>query len=284
MNFIEKLKKYILQNNDFNIVNINGSYADEKKKNRYDEFSDIDLFVVTEKKDYYLKNPEWLNFYDKKFIYFNDPISFGIGTELRVAFADGLLVDIAIVNKSEFLLLKENSIFNDKIVSRGTICLKNDFIQEKALYNNKKNCAIDYSKPTPYELNRKIDEFWIDIANIYKYISRNDMFSAKYAFDRRITKLLIYVLELYTKMISPDTDTMFNGRNINKWLDINNMNVLLKINSNTDKRKMLQCIDLAIDLFNNIMDQVFSYYGFDKDNRNSVIFEIANKRRKIDNE
>lgn len=50
MNFIEKLKKYILQNNDFNIVNINGSYADEKKKNRYDEFSDIDLFVVTEKK------------------------------------------------------------------------------------------------------------------------------------------------------------------------------------------------------------------------------------------
>lgn len=32
MNFIEKLKKYILQNNDFNIVNINGSYADEKKK------------------------------------------------------------------------------------------------------------------------------------------------------------------------------------------------------------------------------------------------------------
>lgn len=284
MEFIEKLKKYILQNNDFNIVNINGSYADEKKKNRYDEFSDIDLFVVTEKKDYYLKNPMWLNFYGRKFIYFNDPISFGIGTELRVAFDDGLLVDIAIVSKSEFLLLKENSIFNDKIVSRGTICLKNDFIQEKEFCDNKKSCISNYSKPTAYELNRKIDEFWIDIANIYKYISRGDMFSAKYAFDRRIIKLLIYVLELYTKMIAPDTDTMFNGRNINKWLDINNMNALFKINSSMNKRKMLECVDLAVDLFNSVMDQIFSYYGIDKDDRDLVISEITNKRRKIDNE
>ena len=273
MKFIIELKKYIKQNNDFNIVNINGSYVEKKKKKRYDEFSDIDLFIVTENKDYYLNNPEWLKFYNSDFIYFNDPISFGIGMELRVAFADGLLVDIAIVNKSELIALRKNYIFNSKIAGRGTICLKNN-LNEENYFDTSMN---DTTRITSYELNRKLDEFWIDIANIYKYIARNDMFSAKYAFDRRITKLLIYALEQYTKVTKPGTDTMFNGRNINKWLDSQNMEYLSKINSSMEKKKMYKCINLAIDLFCNTMNQLFSYYNLKQDNRNLVVDKIMKK-------
>lgn len=274
MDFISKFKEYIKKNSDFEIVNINGSYADTKSKKRYDKFSDLDLFIITKDKIKYLEHPEWLNFYGKEFIYFNDPISLGIGTELRVAFDDGLLADIAIVDNEEYSLLRQNDIFKEKIEGRGTLCLKNIY----GTSQKTKNVQKSNNKITAYELNRKVDEFWIDISNIYKYLSRDDVFSAKYAFDRRIMKLLIYVLEKYTIMINPNIDVMFNGRNMKKWLDSVNMQKISEINSSMKQDDMLKCIDLAIDLFNDITCKIFEHYKFEADNRIKIINSIKEKR------
>lgn len=276
MNFVEKLKEYVMSNDDFEIVNIAGSMADKKRKDRQDKFSDIDLFIITEKKENYLKNVEWLKFFDEKFIYFNDPISMGIGTELRVAYESGLLVDIAIVNNEEFNLLKENSIFCKKILDRGIINIK----------NSKKTNFLKY-KPivkeivSEYTLNRKIDEFWIDIVNIYKYIKRDDLFSAKYAFDRRITKLLIFTLEEYAKIINNNVDTLFNGRYMNIWLDEKSIESMYKINSSTNIQQMIDAIYLAIKLFEEKMKEIFEYYNYKQDGEKENI--ILNIKEKINN-
>ena len=168
MMFLEKFKDYAKKNNDFIIVNIGGSLADKNNKDRYDELSDIDIFIVTENKDYYLNNVKWLDFFNKKFIYFHDPISMGVGTELRVAFESGLLVDMAIVDSDEFKLLKSNKVFCEKILNRGIINIKNLVREEE---DNTLSLFKENSIPLEYELNRKIDEFWIDMANIYKYLS-----------------------------------------------------------------------------------------------------------------
>lgn len=273
MNFIEKLKEYVTNNDDFEIVNIAGSIADQKRNNRKDEFSDIDLFIITEKKDYYLKNVEWLNFFDEKFIYFNDPISMGVGIELRIAYESGLLVDMAIINNREFNLLKQNSTFCEKILDRGMINIKNskniDFLKHEPITKEKISESI---------LNRKIDEFWIDIANIYKYLKRGDFFSAKYAFDRRITKLLIFTMEEYAKTIKSNIDVMFNGRYMDSWLDENSLKLIYKINSSTDINQMLNCIDLSIDLFEDRMKKIFDYYGYKKETTKEKIILVIKER------
>lgn len=273
MKFIEKLKEYVLKNDDFDVVNIGGSFADKKRENRADTFSDVDLFIITEKKDYYLHNPKWLDFFDEKFIYFNDPISMGVGTELRVAFESGLLADIAIVNNEEFDQLKNNQIFCEKILDRGMINIKNTKGENYFKYK-----SIEKQKISEKALNRKINEFWIDIANIYKYIKRNDLFSAKYAFDRRITKLLIYTMEEYTKTLNNNIDVMFNGRNMSSWLDEESLKLIYEINSSIKEEEMLKSIELAINLFENRMKKIFKYYGFEEPQENNIIITIIKEK------
>lgn len=273
MEFIEKLKDYIKKNDDFDTVNIAGSFSDKKNKNRYDEFSDIDLFIVTEKKDYYLSNKDWLSFYGKKFIYFNDPISLGTGMELRVAFDDGLLADIAIVNDLEFRKLKENKIFCEKIIDRGFTTLKNNYDEHYFEHKKYKEEVV-----TQYEWNRTIDEFWIDICNIYKYFARKDYFSAKYAFDRRILKILIYTLEEYTKIKDIKQDVYFNGRYMKKWLDKESFEEINNIDSSIEPNKMVLSIQLAIKMFEEKTKKIFDYYGYSNDiERDSLIRNIKEK-------
>lgn len=273
MKFIDKLKEYVMKNDDFEVVNIGGSFADKKRENRADELSDVDLFIITEKKDYYLQNPKWLEFFDEKFIYFNDPISMGVGTELRIAFESGLLADIAIVNNEEFEQLKNNQIFCEKILDRGMINIKNTKGENYFKYK-----SIEKQKISEKALNRKINEFWIDIANIYKYIKRNDLFSAKYAFDRRITKLVIYTMEEYTKTLNNNIDVMFNGRNMSSWLDEESLKLIYEINSSIKEEEMLKSIDLAINLFENRMKKIFKYYGFEEEQENNIIIPIIKEK------
>ena len=198
----------------------------------------------------------------------------GIGTELRVAFESGLLVDMAIVDSDEFKLLKSNKVFCEKILNRGTINIKNLERKEEHNYYLVKENSI----PLEYELNRKIDEFWIDMANIYKYLSRNDIFSAKYAFDRRITKILIYILEEYSKTINPSIDVMFNGRYMDRWLDDQSIKQIYNINSSTNKSKMLNCIQSAIELFEDRINKIFKYYGYNIENDKNIIINFIKNR------
>ena len=277
MEFLESFKEYSLANDEFNVVNIAGSFADNINKERFDSFSDVDLFIVTENKDYYLKTVKWLSFYDKDLIFFNDPISMGVGNELRIGFSDGIFSDIAIVNNEEFCKLKENEIFCKKIIDRGFKTIKNDYGDNYLLHKKFKENSI-----SEYELNRLADEYWIDIANICKYMSRNDFFSAKFAFDRRITKIIIKVVEIYMKSRNNLVDTMFNGRRMDTWVDKEILEEIYKIESSFDKDKMINTIIMANNFFQKMMENIFNFYNYKQDlNRKNVIKIIQERIDKL---
>lgn len=152
--FIKKLNEYLLQDDNIDACLLMGSITD-LNSGRYDEYSDVDLFLITEKKDDYLNNCKWLEFYRRVSLYFKDPISLGIGTELRVCFDNELLSDIAIVNYDEFLKLMNNQIFETKIIGRGYKVLKSKYPEEMYQVKEINN---DY-KLDSYSLNRLRDEF-----------------------------------------------------------------------------------------------------------------------------
>jgi len=213
MNFLDDFAKAVKQLPDIKLALVLGSFADSKNCNRFDEFSDIDLFIICDNPSKYLQSPSWLSFYNEVACYFNDPISMGIGTELRVVFANRQLADIAIVTESDFIKLKRNKIFSERILARGYKIIKNTL-------NSSILKAVVFKEDihnTSY-IHRKFDEFSIDLAVIYKYFKRKDYFSAYYAFNRRIIKLLIWSLEEQAKLKGID-DIYFNGRYMSKWLD-----------------------------------------------------------------
>ena len=274
MDFLKKFEEYALKNDEFNIVSISGSFADKKNNKRFDSFSDVDLFIVTENQEYYLKNPKWLDFYDKDLLlFFNDPISMGVGQELRVGFSDGLLSDIAIVNNKEFCKLKKNKIFCEKIIDRGFKTIKNNYGNKYLIHKKFKDEPI-----SEYELNRLVDEYWIDISNICKHLARNDCFSAKYAFDRRITKIIIKIVEIYMKNKDNSIDTMFNGRKMDSWIDNNILEEIYKIESSFNKNRMLKTILRSNEFFQTITNKIFNYYGYKQDTNKKIIIKIIKER------
>lgn len=274
--FIKKLKEYINTNNDIEACLLMGSYVDNKHK-RYDELSDVDLFIITEKTEYYLNNPKWLEFYKKVSLYFKDPISLGIGTELRVCFEDELLSDIAIVNYNEFQKLMNNKIFCTKIIGRGFKILKSNYNNE--IYNSNNTFINTSSNITKDSLNRLRDEFIIDIYNILKYFYRNDYFTAFYAFERRISKIIIYILE-ESYRFNGTYDVMFNGRYMEKWLEEDDYNYIEKIFLNINKDSFLDSIIMSIDLFENKISYIANHLSIELEKKEEDIRKI---KRKVEN-
>lgn len=274
--FIKKLNEYLVNDDSIDACLLMGSITDNRQK-RCDEFSDVDLFVITEKKDWYLNNCKWLEFYRKVSLFFQDPISLGIGTELRVCFDNELLSDIAIVNYEEFTNLMNNEIFKTKIIGRGFRILKSKYSNEiykcdNSLYDNKNILNSN-------NLNRLRDEFYIDIYNVLKYYYRKDYFTAFYAFERRISKIIIYILEESYKLDGVN-DVMFNGRYMKKWLNEEDYKYIENIFLNINKNNFLNCIMKAIDLFEQKCNYISKSKMFELENKRDSIQKI---RRKVEN-
>ena len=274
--FIEKLDRYVKENDEINACLIMGSITDEKQK-RCDKFSDVDLLIISENKNYYLNNYEWLQFYRKVALHFNDPISLGIGTELRVCFDNELLSDIAIVDYDEFKKPMNNEIFCTKIIGRGFNIIKSDYPND--IYK------VDYSKIQPSNitedfLNRLTDEFIIDVYNVLKYYKRSDYFTAFYAFERRISKILILLLEESYKLDSTK-DVIFNGRYMKKWLSETDYQYVEQIFLNINCDSFMNSVKLAIELFELKISYLANFNNFTLENKMDSFEKI---KRKMDNE
>lgn len=274
--FIKRLNEYLIRDNNIDACLLMGSITDNNQK-RCDEYSDVDLFIISEKKDFYLNNYKWLEFYRKVSLFFRDPISLGIGTELRVCFDDELLSDIAIVNYEEFTRLMNNEIFKTKIIGRGFKILKSNYpIEiykgENVVYDNK--CVLNSDR-----LNRLRDEFFIDIYNVLKYYYRKDYFTSFYAFERRISKIIIFVLEESYKL-NGTNDVMFNGRYMKKWLSEEDYKYIESIFLNINKENFLNCIINAIDLFEEKCDYISKSLKINLEDKEDSILKV---KRKVEN-
>ena len=272
--FIKKLYNYVNTNLDIDACLLMGSYADKRKK-RCDEYSDIDLFVITEKNIEYLNNYKWLEFYKKVSLHFLDPISLGIGMELRVCFEDELLADVAIVNLKEFEILMNNEIFRTKIIGRGFEIIKSNYPQ--SIYQTSDSVVTKKCTITAESLNRLRDEFIIDIYNVLKYFYRGDYFTSFYAFERRISKIIVYILEESYKLCSIDKDVMFNGRYMEKWLTSEDYEYVRKIFLDINKDNFLDSIRNSILLFENKCQMIANKLNIELENKDNSIEKIKRK-------
>ena len=275
--FIKKLYDYVNMNVDIDVCLLMGSHADKRQK-RCDEYSDIDLFIITEKNVEYLKNYKWMEFYKKVSLHFLDPISLGIGMELRVCFEDELLADVAIVNFKEFESLMNNEIFRTKIIGRGFEIVKSNYPQ--SIYQTSNLVVGNKCTITEESLNRLRDEFIIDIYNILKYFYRGDYFTSFYAFERRISKIIVYILEESYKLYNIDKDVMFNGRYMEKWLTSEDYEYVRKIFLDINKDNFLESIRNSIILFENKCQLIANKLNISLENKENSIEKV---KRKINN-
>lgn len=239
---IEKIKQWATKNDDIVYALIAGSHGRSEKQS--DEYSDIDIIMVSEKAAHYQNTSDWIAEIGESVLYFEDRVSGGIPTK-RVYFPNGVGMDIFFVSKKtvarayRFARAKENkkilfrlippsvkrklerymNLFS-YLIYRGYLSLvdKGNYAQKVACLER----VFKYKKESNFRLNEAgviANKFWYKALHVAVKLHRRELFTAKVDASDTIS-LLLTLIEMHTKVKKgKDFETWHRGRYIEEWAD-----------------------------------------------------------------
>jgi aminoglycoside 6-adenylyltransferase len=216
-----------------------------------DEWSDLDLVVLVNDPNIYIKDTEWVKNIGNSKIIFLEKTAIGDEKELRVIFDGGLDVDFAIVSVEK---LRERLNVLGIVAYRGIKILVDKIgISEEI---NFKNTKVTHKPPSYFEFSNSVKDFWYHSVWTTKKLLRGELWTAKICCDIHMKWNLLRMIEWY--MLSKngwDYDVWHNGRFLEKWAE----------------PKIIECLKRA-----------YAYY--DKDDIKRALLETMNLYRWISTE
>ncbi len=219
----EKIKQNLIQlardREDIYAVIEFGSQARTKQK--ADDYSDLDIMIITSKPDYYIGQDEWLEHIGETRISFVEP-TFAGGRERRILFSGNLDVDYVMLTKEQCSSIFEDH-FIDVIVSRG-YCILYDSIELSERFDAIKSYGeqekTKMSRMTEAEFTNRINDFWFHIVWASKKLRRGELWSAKMCIDAYLKNHLLSMMEFYHISIhGAEYDVWHDGRFLDQWAD-----------------------------------------------------------------
>jgi aminoglycoside 6-adenylyltransferase len=284
---IEKIDKEIsslIENNDDikAIVSL-GSYS----QGAMDEFSDIDLYVLTKDVGKYLdktKN-DWVKPFGKilsRIAFFDKKL--GVGKN-KIILSDGLMFDLTIVDISKlkffrlFFFLKRKNLlkllpnFLRIGLMESTLHFYNTIQRGYQIHHdtiNLKELLIDTIDTLQKVKQHQISEekflqvnqgFWQCCYDASIKLIRKDFFFKFIVFDQAIRKNLITMIEWRVKS-EKDEDVYYDGRKIDKWAGKTIVKELYKTLNYYNEVEMQKSLLKTIELYTNESHYLASKYGY----------------------
>lgn len=261
-NLFNKIKNYAYECADISCLAIIGSHS--SADNLADEFSDIDLLLVTSERSKYFDSLEWIQEIDEMWLTFtesDDELHFW---ERRVIFKDGLDVDFIIIDES---ILMDNI---DSMPIVKEICNKNvnvivDKINATSKLHQLRTEVKEFSFPTEAEFNNLVNDFYFHYLWAYKKLLRGEYWIALRCINSYLQSKLLTMLEWHEHAIhGVNYPTFYDGRFLERWVEDSTLNRLNGIFSTYNQANMESAIKNTVDLFTdkamdlcNRMDYVF---------------------------
>jgi aminoglycoside 6-adenylyltransferase len=208
-----------------------------------DDFSDLDVELVFEKKHLYEINKEWI-------FLFGDPVSMieekdsffeGKHAMKMVLYTDHVKVDFKLYQKSEFIKEVQADLLPEDWDVGYRVLLDKDAITKHIKSPTYQSIMI--KKPDEEQFQKLLNDFWWDVTYVVKCLKREDIFYAKFMSENVIRiEYLVPLLEwhiagqydwenittnkhgrLFKKYLSPDwwkrVEATFSGSNIEEnWI------------------------------------------------------------------
>lgn len=219
MDRFAQIRKNILnlaeQNDSISAVIEIGSQT--RKTETADEYSDLDVVIVSSISDEFIKNDAILSEIGDIRISFVEP-TFAGGVERRILFEGNLDVDFILLSPQQ-LVSAIDSHFIDGIFARGFKVVYDSMgISEKL--SGIKNENADYEMPSQEEFSNMVNDFWFHTVWSAKKICRGELWTAKMCIDSYLKMYLMKVIELYhLSKYGKSFDVWHNGRMLEKWAD-----------------------------------------------------------------
>ena len=208
----EKLLEYAKTDDDIRGIIVIGSST--RKDYEADEFSDLDLFIIT-------KNPEKWFSGEYPALLGNSSISFveptlGGAKERRTIYDADRDVDMVIMTPQQFDSCIREGVAG-WVMNRGyTVLYDKDGFQEQT----RKNVKLQIEKPSMGEAEfiNMVNDFYFHNIWAYKKILRGEIWSAKMCVDAYLKHLLLRMIEIYSSL-EYHVDVWHDGRFLDRWAE-----------------------------------------------------------------
>ena len=223
-----------------------------------DEYSDLDLFIVTVNTE-----PWFSGEYPKRFG--NVSISFiedtlGGGKERRCIYDEDKDVDMLVFTPEQFEAAVKEGVAQ-WVMNRGYMVLY-DSMDFMSLLEKHITLSVTTPSMTEDEFLNMINDFYFHNIWAYKKLKRGEIWSAKISVDSYLKGYLLRMIELYRYKVS-GVDVWHDGRFIDKWAGEEILSEIKESFAHYDKDDIKRALIKTHELFARITRELAEVEGYE---------------------
>ncbi len=247
---LSRIIEFCNDRDDISYLGLIGSSSNEG--NRDDEYSDIDLLVVSDNAAAYFREEEWLGSIDEVWMTFTESAPDLNYWERRCVFKNGLDVDFVLVDKAK--LLSGDSAFpilNEicHATMRSLIDKEDARSRFKSIISNKNA----FSFPTQAVYDNVVNDFYFHYLWAFKKCMRGEYWVALQCVNGYLKTRTLTMLEWYERSIhGKEYPTYYNGRHLEQWIDASLRDGLESLFSRYGKESIMGALVANRDFFTRI--------------------------------
>jgi aminoglycoside 6-adenylyltransferase len=255
---IERFVQWAETCSDIRAVVIVGSRA--RSERPADEWSDLDLLVLTTDAQRYLTQTDWLENIGSPWLTFLERTAAGQERERRVLFEGGLDVDFIPLSVGSIRQKAHDSIVA-AVIHRGTrVLLDKDGVAPHLAPTVAEIPA--HRPPTAEEFLGTTNDFWYHAVWTAKKLRRGELWTAKACSDVYMKRLLLEMVEWYAQMTEDwEYDTWFNGRFLERWAPPSVLDALRGAFGHYDEADVWRSLLTTMDVFRWLATEVAESLG-----------------------
>lgn len=274
---VDKIIAWSEQDHNIESVIIIGSQI--RKEKPADEWSDLDLMVLTNESQILLHDNNWLNQFGIPVCTFIEEtvLSFVKWNWIvkRVLFDDNRDIDFSILPYDQ---IDDVLAINKAIISKGYQVIydsKKPVVNQKiqSLLKNRKN--TESQMPFQTELCNDINDILYHVVWIYKKIQRKELFVAVTTINSHINNLLLKLIEILNKSETSNSNSItYEGRFLEERTDRAILNQFQYCFCKYDEEDAVETLSWILDFTYSISKQIFMEKGY---NLNNLPFDRIRK-------
>lgn len=267
---LAKITRFLKLQEDIHYAIVIGSQA--RKVRPADEWSDIDIVIVTSDPERYLQDSSWLEGIGiPPRITFVEKAASGGTVERRALFSNGVAVDFSIFPFNCLGEVEESDQVQEefvKVLRRGVIIIKDEgemissFV--KQLQSSGRMDQVPGShEVSEQEFSQSASDFFFHFVWTNRKLNRGELWSAKTCLDCYMKSLLIQMVEWHAKAEnSEEYDVWHSGRFIEQWADRSIIAEFHKIFAHYDYHDIESALHSTVRLYARIAKEVAHHYEF----------------------
>lgn len=242
--------------NDGDIKSIIAIGSSTRNDNKADEYSDLDLFIVTDNVNTWYSG-EYPNRIGEVSISFIEP-TLGGGRERRCIFDKDKDVDMIIMTPEQFETALKDGVAG-WVMNRGY-----NILYDVNSYENMIQTYVVFGASAPNmsdsEFDNMMNDFYFHNIWASKKLLRGELWSAKMCVDAYLKNYLLKAIELYCHEIQ-EKDVWHDGRFIDRWADEEIIEELKKCFAHYDRQDILNALLATNTLFERVTREIAQNRG-----------------------